>query len=692
MKNIITIVLTLFLSAAAYAQCTPDAALNACTSGVDAALGTLSGGESGTVSGLEGEGSSVSFTAVAGAQYTFDICGNSNPGDDPGITILDASTCAPASVPTQVTGNFNDDACGVWSAITFTAIAAGNYVVYITQFGCLSNSFMVPVSMAYSVVAPPPPPPACGAGNPIPSDICYTAPSITNLNGFCGTTLASYNDEGVFFGGCAGSYTIENNSWLKFTAALEEVVINYWITGGASCASGIQLAVVQGPCNGGGMFSVACASNPTGGIGSTGTLSITGLTPGQDYYLMIDGYAGDVCDYVFGVESGVALSCATCDVDACATNPVQTDFPTSETNFGGNCWDAIGAATASGDIVEAHIAGTNTVCTDFDASAFPDFIGFDGCISYINENGSTGFQNTAFVTSVTLYQEITGSCVALVPTSYNIYGQPEFDNNVTAGTTAGDPGSYDPAIPITYCYTYTSDGTGAVGDDDVSGNTAVAYGCTQVTNVAAGTQSACNSGDNTYTQQITVTLANNPTGLTGDDQININGQSFTVTSNPQTFTLTGLVADGNPVTVTTYLEVSTGCERVDAALFTAPIACSVACPTTTVTCGTSTTTSLSGSGAWNVTSCGFSTLLQEAIYEFTPTTTGTHTLQITAASGGFADYFYKVAGGTCDETGWTCIYDLNSVATVSFGPLTAGTTYWILLDSETATLSVILGK
>ncbi|MBK8444971.1 MAG: hypothetical protein IPL35_16910 [Sphingobacteriales bacterium] len=85
-----------------------------------------------------------------------------------------------------------------------------------------------------------------------------------------------------------------------------------------------------------------------------------------------------------------------------------------------------------------------------------------------------------------------------------------------------------------------------------------------------------------------------------------------------------------------------------------------------------------------ITSCGFSTPGQEAIYEFTPTTTGTHNLQITAAAGVFIDYFYKVAG-TCDETGWTCIGDLNSVATVSFGPLTAGTTYWILLDSETAT-------
>ncbi|MCB0517226.1 MAG: hypothetical protein KDD49_14270, partial [Bacteroidetes bacterium] len=265
-------------------------------------------------------------------------------------------------------------------------------------------------------------------------------------------------------------------------------------------------------------------------------------------------------------------------VDACATNPVQTDFPTSEVNFGGNCWDAISANTASGDIVTADAAGTITVCTDFDASAYPDFIGFDNCISYFDDNGSGDFDSGAFVTSATIYQEVAGSCVALVPTSYNIYGQPEFDNNATAGTTPGDVGSFDPTIPITFCYTYTSDGSGVANDDDMTGNIAVAYGCTQVTSVVAGTQTACNPVDNTYTQQITVTLANDPTGLTGDDVVVINGQTFTVTSNPQTFTLTGLTADGADVDVTTYMEVSSGCERLDAALFTAPAACAAVCP------------------------------------------------------------------------------------------------------------------
>lgn len=39
---------------------------------------------------------------------------------------------------------------------------------------------------------------------------------------------------------------------------------------------------------------------------SAQTVSASGLTPGNTYYIMIDGFAGDVCDYVFAANSGVA--------------------------------------------------------------------------------------------------------------------------------------------------------------------------------------------------------------------------------------------------------------------------------------------------------------------------------------------------------------------------------------------------
>lgn len=103
---------------------------------------------------------------------------------------------------------------------------------------------------------------------------------------------------------------------------------------------------------------------------------------------------------------------------------------------------------------------------------------------------------------------------------------------------------------------------------------------------------------------------------------------------------------------------------------------------TSLTCGTPVTASTTGAGAWSPGSCGFTTPGQEKVYSFTPAISGTYTLQITAASGGFGDYYYKLASGGCSSTGWTCIGDASSPESNNFGPLTAGTTYYILYDSE----------
>lgn len=50
----------------------------------------------------------------------------------------------------------------------------------------------------------------------------------------------------------------------------------------------------------------------------------------------------------------------------------------------------------------------------------------------------------------------------------------------------------------------------------------------EITNLTAGTQTACNIADNSYTQQVTVTYSNPP--ATG--QLSVNGQNFNITSSP----------------------------------------------------------------------------------------------------------------------------------------------------------------
>lgn len=105
---------------------------------------------------------------------------------------------------------------------------------------------------------------------------------------------------------------------------------------------------------------------------------------------------------------------------------------------------------------------------------------------------------------------------------------------------------------------------------------------------------------------------------------------------------------------------------------------------TNIICGQPTVVNFAGAaGVWNSSMCGFTVPGEERIFSFTPQATGTYSINVTSVTGGwYVDYAYKVASGGCTSTGWTCIDDVNSAVVTPFGPLTAGVTYYILLDDE----------
>ena len=74
--------------------------------------------------------------------------------------------------------------------------------------------------------------------------------------------------------------------------------------GNCSNGSDIQFMVFSGSC-GGAVSSLGCYSPMPPG---TNALTFSGLTPGQTYYLMVDGYAGAICDYAVTVTSGGAFT------------------------------------------------------------------------------------------------------------------------------------------------------------------------------------------------------------------------------------------------------------------------------------------------------------------------------------------------------------------------------------------------
>ena len=76
---------------------------------------------------------------------------------------------------------------------------------------------------------------------------------------------------------------------------------------------------------------------------------------------------------------------------------------------------------------------------------------------------------------------------------------------------------------------------------------------------------------------------------------------------------------------------------------------------------------------------------REAIYTFTPATTGSYAIQQISSTITNIQYAFKTVTSGCSATGWTCIQDLNGASTSATFSLTAGTQYYIILDPRTST-------
>lgn len=93
----------------------------------------------------------------------------------------------------------------------------------------------------------------------------------------------------------------------------------------------------------------------------------------------------------------------------------------------------------------------------------------------------------------------------------------------------------------------------------------------EIRSISAGPQTACVPSTNRYTQSITVTYSNPP----ASGKLNINGQTFDITSSPQTVILTNLDSDNKPVSVTAFFTAEESCTLRQDNVFTAPLEC---CP------------------------------------------------------------------------------------------------------------------
>jgi hypothetical protein len=299
----------------------------------------------------------------------------------------------------------------------------------------------------------------CGS-NVAASDFCTTSTPICNLNGYCGNTFsytASASDPSSTNTKFCGS--VENSSWLSFVASATTTVLD--VRSGtcdrvaATQTTGIQMQLysLSGDC------TVGSATNYTavGTCYSTGlfqnfSILATGLTVGQTYYLMVDGYANAQCSYSVTINSGATNT----PVNA---GPDQTICPGTSATL-----SATGGGSSDYNWYTGGSSGT-LVGTGATITVSPSAT---TTYTAVNISGPTGLEDNVVVTV-----NNTSNTLAISPTiGYYSIGSFGIVMNVSGGSPIGGTYSWSPATglsstsgttvianpstPITYTVTYTA--------------------------------------------------------------------------------------------------------------------------------------------------------------------------------------------------------------------------------------------
>lgn len=132
-----------------------------------------------------------------------------------------------------------------------------------------------------------------------PSLTCSVAGQPENvlctLDGYCSTSNSNPNTQNVPPSFCG---SVENNVWLAFVAGSTDLQIGIDVE---NCSNGDGLqAQIYSDCNS--YTPVSNCWNPA--TEEDGILTCTNLVIGQTYYLMLDGWAGDFCDFTLTEISG----------------------------------------------------------------------------------------------------------------------------------------------------------------------------------------------------------------------------------------------------------------------------------------------------------------------------------------------------------------------------------------------------
>ncbi len=137
-------------------------------------------------------------------------------------------------------------------------------------------------------------PVACAGGSP--ATTCATACINCNFNGYFGSTAGF--PSGIVPNFCG---TVENAQWMGFIAGAGNATFTV-IPSSCSDGNGLQIALYE-DCMG---DPLACEKGELNG-GNLPVSINSSLAPGHNYFLMIDGFAGDQCEFSVSVSPNSAV-------------------------------------------------------------------------------------------------------------------------------------------------------------------------------------------------------------------------------------------------------------------------------------------------------------------------------------------------------------------------------------------------
>lgn len=141
----------------------------------------------------------------------------------------------------------------------------------------------------------------CDPPDLIPTDCCTTAPEVC-LQDACYSTDNLPGCDGSHNGWCGSNTAIHNPQYFLFTALATTVQINIHVDACTGGGCGLQAAIL-GACPWTNSDVLSC--NPGTGTGGTMVLVANNMVIGNDYLLVIDGCAGQVCQYTIDFVSGI---------------------------------------------------------------------------------------------------------------------------------------------------------------------------------------------------------------------------------------------------------------------------------------------------------------------------------------------------------------------------------------------------